>query len=217
MSILNLGCGAVRPGPPFINADNLRTQLIVGTPERTNLDREMNYLETTLPATLPFNDGHFDGILCGHVIEHFDCMDSVKILDECHRLLAPGGLLVVSVPDADYFLKVHDRDNRANAIELFGEPINPTEWWFNSFLEYGLFFGQHKQIITEGTLRCLLIRAGFWSGDIFQLKDYLKIREHPLPMSLIEPIMNRRKFSLELCATKYLTTAQPATSPASAP
>lgn len=207
MTLLNIGCGSQRPGDPWINIDCLRSFLKPGTPERTNLDRETNYIDLTLPAPIPLPGKFADAILCSHVVEHFDCMDAVKILADCHRLLKPEGKLVVSVPDADYFLTAYHRDRPENAIELFGEPINLTE--ANTFFDYGLFFRDHKQVLTEGALHCLLIRAGFWIGDID-----LNASEAPAE---IKAIMNRRKFSLEMVATKAPTTAPSATSGASAP
>lgn len=46
---------------------------------------------------MPFNDETFDIILCNHVLEH---IPQFKLaLAELHRVLKPGGLLVVGVPN----------------------------------------------------------------------------------------------------------------------
>lgn len=206
MTLLNIGCGATRPGPPWINIDCLHTFLKPGTPERINLDAETNYMEHNLPWPLPLQASVADGILISHVIEHFDCMEAVRILADCHRLLKPGGLLVVSVPDAEYFLKVYRRDTPENAVELFGEPINLEE--ANTFFDYGLWFYQHKQIFCEATLNCTLLKAGFKNQYFGKIKYF----PHQCRKA-VEQLMNRRKFSLEVCAT----TAPSATSGASAP
>lgn len=202
MRLLNVACGSVRPGDPWINLDNLRTQLNHGTPERINLDKEPNYVEHELTSgSMPFPNDMFHGILCSHLIEHFDAQESVRILRECRRVLAIGGFLVVSVPSAQYFLSVLDRDKPENAVELFGEPICPDEPWHKSFFDYALFYEQHKQILTYSSLSCLLIRAGFGSSRPFMqaLQGYSS--RDPV-VSEIEKIMNRRKFSLELLAVK---------------
>lgn len=195
MNLLNIGCGAVRPGYPWVNLDNLHEQLKHGTPERENLDKETNYINWDLYSLnhIPSEDDYYDGILLSHVIEHFDCQASVSILKDCKRSLKPGGMIVVSVPDAEYFLKVHDQDKPENALELFGEPICPAEPWHESFFNYALFYEQHKQVLTHASLECILIRAGLktrwlqYSGETH--------RE-------IEKIMNRRKFSVEMIAMK---------------
>jgi SAM-dependent methyltransferase len=51
---------------------------------------------------LPFASGAFDTMVCGEVLEHLPFPDS--LLEEAARILAPGGLLVGSVPNA-YRLK----------------------------------------------------------------------------------------------------------------
>tara|TARA_R110000868_G_scaffold99535_2_gene273902 strand:+ start:10179 stop:11009 length:831 start_codon:yes stop_codon:yes gene_type:complete len=46
---------------------------------------------------LPFEDGKFDKLICGEVLEHV--FDKDAALDELLRVLRPGGALVVSVPN----------------------------------------------------------------------------------------------------------------------
>lgn len=46
---------------------------------------------------MPFADGHFDRVLCTEVLEHVD--DDRAVLAELVRVLRPGGVLAVSVPD----------------------------------------------------------------------------------------------------------------------
>jgi len=45
---------------------------------------------------MPVEDGTFDLVLCTQVLEH--CDNPQKIVDECHRVLKPGGILIVTVP-----------------------------------------------------------------------------------------------------------------------
>jgi SAM-dependent methyltransferase len=121
----------------------------------------------------------------------------VKLLSDCHRILKPDGLLVVSVPDADYFLSVHDRDTPENAVVLFGEPIHDK--WQPNFMSYALFHRDHRQVLTGGSLRCLLIQAGF--KTIWRLGRFGHVPQSS-ELKEIEKIMNRRQFSLEMCAIK---------------
>lgn len=217
MKLLNVGAGGCRPQDEhWWNTDNLQEQLAIGTPERANLDAEPRYAECDLlMQSLPFPDECFDGLCLSHVLEHFTCHDAVNVLIKCRRVLKTGGLLVASVPNADYFLKVYHHDKPERAVELFGEPINLKE--ANTFFDYGLFFRFHRQVLTEGALRCLLIRSGFWIGDIELLKDYIHYADGASPLPPIEAILSRRKFSLEMVAVKAPTTAPPATAGASSP
>ena len=47
-------------------------------------------------GTLPYERGAFDVVLCHHVMEHVE--DDLRVLKECHRVLAPGGLLLLGIP-----------------------------------------------------------------------------------------------------------------------
>jgi predicted SAM-dependent methyltransferase len=49
-----------------------------------------------------FADGSFCELYASHVLEHFDYKDALmKALREWHRVLTPGGVLRLSVPDID--------------------------------------------------------------------------------------------------------------------
>jgi predicted SAM-dependent methyltransferase len=49
-----------------------------------------------------FAEGTFDALYASHVLEHFDYKDDLlRALREWHRVLAPGGVLHLSVPDID--------------------------------------------------------------------------------------------------------------------
>lgn len=197
MRLLNLCCGATRPGEPWTNLDSLHSVLLEGTPEKANLDRELNYVNhDVLSGPLPFPDDTFDGILASHCVEHWDCQEAVRVLKECHRVLYPSGFLMISVPNASYFREVFGQDCHENAVELFGEPIF-LEDGEDTFFGYGLFNRFHKQILTDDALWALLQRSGFGEPD--QIPKGMP--EHTVVGRMIS-LLNRRKFSLEVLAIK---------------
>lgn len=50
-------------------------------------------------AELPFRDGSFDVVVSFETIEHLDGADQPRMLAEFARVLAPGGLLILSAPN----------------------------------------------------------------------------------------------------------------------
>lgn len=73
-------------------------------------DLKLDIQDTKLP------DNSWDWIICNHVLEHVD--DYKKALRELHRILAPGGTLIISFPILESLPSV---------IEEHDVPANETE------------------------------------------------------------------------------------------
>lgn len=57
---------------------------------------------------LPFPDGSARGIFTEHFLEHLDYAEEAPLfLAECRRILRPGGVLRVVVPDAELYLRAY--------------------------------------------------------------------------------------------------------------
>lgn len=204
MKILNLGCGSVRDqSSDWINLDNLHAQLAPNSPERWALDEEKNYVDHVIsPYTgLPFASEVFDSCLASHLFEHFDCQEAVHIMRECRRVLKPGGMLLVSVPNASYFRAVYPEDRNENWPRLFevSDPPNPIPTWF----EAALWFDQHKAIFTEDSLWAYFIRAGFsepvrWTPDVIRMI----VEGEQSARSEMAKHLNRLIFSLVMAGVK---------------
>lgn len=81
MAKLNLGCGTdIRPG--YVNLDSVALPGV-------DVVHDLNALP------LPFGDAEFDEVNCKDVLEH---IDYVSLMRELHRVMAPGGRLIVESP-----------------------------------------------------------------------------------------------------------------------
>jgi predicted SAM-dependent methyltransferase len=57
---------------------------------------------------LPFEDGSVKGIFTEHFFEHVDYEEQVPyLLAECRRVLQPGGVIRIIVPDAEKYLRAY--------------------------------------------------------------------------------------------------------------
>ncbi len=56
-----------------------------------------DYVHHRLPAPLPFPDAAFDAVVAGLSLHYFPWRDTLAIMQEVHRVLRPGGLLMLAV------------------------------------------------------------------------------------------------------------------------
>lgn len=118
---LHLGCGAI-DHPGFVNIDGIDRPHVHYVQSLTHLGR--------------FPDASVAFIYTSHTLEHFPRSQTVPILKEWYRALAPGGKLCVSVPDFDRILEIyHCGGNDANAIlpPLFGGQDYPFNFHHTTF------------------------------------------------------------------------------------
>ena len=107
--VLDVGCGVGRhllelsrcPGL-YIGLDSARLDLRKGhywfllMQRKGEVQGSVNFVEGDAPR-LPFVDGSFDRVVCTEVLEHVP--NDGEVLAELVRVLRPGGVLAISVPD----------------------------------------------------------------------------------------------------------------------
>ena len=110
---LNLGCGPVQP-EGWVNVDGSNRAWLAGKwplVDRflvrlrlippTEFGPHVRYLNLFRP--LPFAGNSVSCIYAGELWEHFEYPDAARLTGECHRVLVPGGVLRVCVPDGREF------------------------------------------------------------------------------------------------------------------
>lgn len=103
---------------------------------------------------LPFATGSVDGIFCSHVLEHFPLDQTAGIVRECHRVLKPGGVLRVGVPDFEPAIRSYQSGNLA---WFHGTGRSPGRL----FSDHVLDNSNHRLLFDYSFLHELLGDAGF--------------------------------------------------------
>ncbi|MDX1994423.1 MAG: methyltransferase domain-containing protein [bacterium] len=98
---------------------------------------------------LSYAEGTFDKAILSEILEHID--DDVAGLREIRRVLKPGGVVAITVPNANY--------------PFWWDPINKTlENLFDTHIQHGPLAGiwaNHVRLYTRDELREAVLEAGF--------------------------------------------------------
>jgi predicted SAM-dependent methyltransferase len=104
---------------------------------------------------VPFPDDSVEAVFLEHVMEHFTFADGLTLLAECRRVLAPGGVIRLGVPDFGRYMESYAGDREF--IERL-RPRRPTPLLAVS--EVALRHG-HRSLWDAETLERVLTDAGF--------------------------------------------------------
>lgn len=136
---LHLGCGPNHLDG-WINVDLVST--------RCDLPWDLSH-----PA--PFPEASVAAIFHEHLMEHLPLPTAIGFLRECHRLLRPGGILRVGVPDFGRYARDYAGDR--TLIERT-RPGRPTA--LMALSELAFCYG-HASMWDEESLLCAVRDAGF--------------------------------------------------------
>lgn len=139
---LNLGCGH----RPLVGWVNLDVKRVPGAQVVWDLRRG-----------LPFPDGSAEVIFAEHVIEHLSRDDGLRLLCECQRVLADGGVLRLSTPDLGKYLRSYCTDRAF----LRSSPVPPGLVTASDIVNRAMRDHGHLWSYDEELLRLLLEQAGF--------------------------------------------------------
>jgi SAM-dependent methyltransferase len=156
-SVLDLGCGDGRltlelRGRHIVGADV--SSLALDRARRRLEEHDVELVELTPGAVMPFEDGAFDLVLVAETIEHV--VDVETLLKEAHRVTAPGGEIAVTTP-------AHSRRTGLSMLmrgfERAFDPLSP-----------------HVRFFARDSLGAMIEQAGFTVSSIASRKHTLMAR-----------------------------------------
>ena len=126
--------GAVAAGATGVDID----AAVVARARAAYGDRHQVSFATGSVTALPFAAGSFDVVVSFETIEHLDAREQPPMLAEFRRVLAPGGLLVLSSPNKRRYSDERSHRNPFHRHELYRddlahllEPEFPYRLWFH--------------------------------------------------------------------------------------
>lgn len=177
---LNLGCGPVQP-EGWINIDGSnrawlasrlpwvdRALVRAGLLPETPFGPQVRILNLLRP--LPFATHSVSCIYAGELWEHFELPDAARVTRECFRVLAPGGVLRVRVPDGPTFwqryLDLYHAEMAKPRADRSAQPLRDrVQLYFNEIATRRVWLGsmghKHKWQFDEIQLIELFEGAGF--------------------------------------------------------
>jgi predicted SAM-dependent methyltransferase len=91
---LNLGCG-MHFDDQWVNVDFIKTGKGV--------------IAHNLLKGVPFDADSFEVVYHSHVLEHFPKAEALSFIKECYRVLKPGGIIRIAVPDLEQIVNNYNR------------------------------------------------------------------------------------------------------------
>lgn len=116
-----------------------------------------------LTKGLPFPDESVSKIYSSHLFEHFSYRDGQKLLDECMRVLKPGGTFSICVPNSRIYIEAYMGLRTLDDKQFFTgwKPAynNTTKIDYVNYVAH--LDGHHKYMFDEENLLHILESKGF--------------------------------------------------------
>ncbi len=139
---LNWGCGH-RGEPGWVNSD---------LKEGPGID-----LSCDIRNGLPVDDDQFDYVVSVHALPMIAYSDLVPALAELRRVLGPGGVLRLALPDLERGIAAYQRGER----DYFLVPDDKITSIGGKFVVHMLWYGWSVSMFTHDFAEELLFKAGF--------------------------------------------------------
>ena len=110
---------------------------------------------------LPVDTQSLDGVYCSHVLEHLSLSDFRVAIENTHRMLRPGGLFRLVLPDLEYMVSRYVNDPSQGAALRFMD-------------ETGLGFRTRERSLARSVVSWLGNSRHLWMWDFDALEPELE-------------------------------------------
>lgn len=133
------------------------------------MQRRCNFLHHDVTTGIPYPDGSVSLIYHSDFLEHLSYHEAISFLKECHRVMKPGGLMRVCVPDFYQIIKAYwfDDMDRFNDVqpkeyaEVDSMAMKASMLLFGSIGSTQSAYQGHQMMYDSAGLRELIESVGF--------------------------------------------------------
>ena len=195
-TVLDLGCGSGALGQHLAEtrsctSDGVTLSEAEAVHARPHYRRVVVDNLETCDLTATFADQRYDFIVCADVLEHLSRPE--RVLHACRTLLAPGGKLLISVPNAAY---------SGLLAELMQGEFR--------YREEGLLDRTHLRFFTRRSLTRFLAEQGWRLDSLETVRRELPESEFQVPFDSLPPAVARHLLGAPDALTyQFIAMAQP--------
>ena len=133
---------------------------------------------------IPLPDNSVGEIYTSHTLEHVPWFNTIAALKEALRVLRPGGLIEIWVPNFAYIVECYQKGECGDKWRKFNRHGDPVTWVNGRIFTYGPDEANwHRAVFDEGHLTRCLTQAGF--TDIKRLPKRTRGQRHgPIDMGM---------------------------------
>lgn len=111
---------------------------------------------------IPFPDSKIKNLYSSHFFEHLSFPEIQRFLQECKRVLVPGGKFLICVPNARIYLEAYAKGEFLSSPPYFGYEPAYNHTTRIDYVNYTAYMGGvHKYMFDEENLVFILKSAGF--------------------------------------------------------
>lgn len=162
---LNLGCGGdLKPG--WINVD-----LALDSPPMADAAAAPTFINYDLRREILLDENSCELIYSSHFFEHLEYADSLRLLRQCYRLLRPGGIFRISLPDFKGACAAYLKDDYSYFdlvdSDVFLSEVEPETLTLIDYVNFAVYqSGEHKRVYDEEKVVRVLKKIGFTSVSV---------------------------------------------------